>query len=265
MEIDHAKIGKNSYDFAKGRRKLKLQIRLSPSGKTRDSTKVRTQTSKKRETGVAASHLDYPTSTNVSSPIQAASRRRIKQKSNAQPELQFHRNGYSRDDVVVDDDGPSLETEDESEDGFGPIIEKGQSRSLSKRALGPPITIDEKLERLNAIHRMVVEDFLQNAKELSQKVSSHINTLSRQVTEDYQILFKKSLKGHPFTDTILREMAINFPQSNLPALYGSGALADKRQMRTKCLRFLALTPKKFTSMVKSFSSLSVRLIVVMKL
>ena len=128
---------------------------------------------------MAASHLDYPTSTNVSSPIQAASRRRVKQKINAQPELQFHRNGYSRDDFVVaddDDDGPSLETEDESEDGFGPIIEKGQSRSMSKRALGPPITIDEKLERLNAIHRMVVEDFLQNAKELSHKVSSHINT-----------------------------------------------------------------------------------------
>ena len=126
---------------------------------------------------MAASHLDYPTSTNVSSPIQAASRRRLKQKSTVQPELQFSRNGYSHDDFVVnDDDGATLETDNESEDGFGPIREKEQSRNSSKRALGPPITIDEKLERLNAIHRMVVEDFLQSAKELSQKVSSHTNT-----------------------------------------------------------------------------------------
>ena len=124
---------------------------------------------------MAASRLDYPTSTNVSSPIQAASRRRAKQKSKAQPELELHRNVYYRDDSVIDDDddddGQFVETEEESDDGFGPI-RKEQSRSVSKRSLGPPITIDDKLERLNPIHRMVVEDFLQNAKELSQKVSS---------------------------------------------------------------------------------------------
>ena len=174
MKIDDAKIGKNSYDFAKGRRKLKLQIRLSPSGKTKDLKNASKQISKKRETGVAASRLDYPTSTNVSSPVQAVSRRRVKQNGNAQPELKLHRNGYCHDDFVVDDndDGPLLETEDESEDGFGPIREKEQSQNVSTRSLGPPITIDEKLERLNSIHRMVVEDFLQSAKELSQKVSS---------------------------------------------------------------------------------------------
>lgn len=174
---DHAKTGKNSYDFAKGRRKLKLQIRLSPTGKTKAPSKAPSkapkEASKKRETGVAASGPDHPTSTNVSSPIQAASRRRVKQKSNAQPELELHRNGYFRDDFVVDDDEDGLlnDTDDESQDGFGPIREKGRSRSVLKRPLGPPITIDDKLERLNSIHRMVVDDFLQNAKELSQKVS----------------------------------------------------------------------------------------------
>ena len=118
---------------------------------------------------MAASRPDYPTSTNVSSPVQAASRRRVKQQSR----LESHRNINSHDDFVVDDDevGSFHETEDESEDGFGPIREKGQSRSVPKRPLGPPITIDEKLEMLNSIHRMVVDDFLQNAKELSQNVS----------------------------------------------------------------------------------------------
>ena len=172
MEIDCAQTGKNSYDFAKGRRKLKLQIRLSPTGKTKDTSRAPKKVSKKRETGVAASHIDHPTSTNVSSPIQPVSRCDVKRKGNAQPELELRRNVYYRDDSVIDDDdeGPFNETEDESEDGFGPIREKEQARSVSKRSLGPPITIDEKLERLNSIHRMVVEDFLHNAKELSQKV-----------------------------------------------------------------------------------------------
>lgn len=154
-----------------------MQIRLSPTGKTKAPSKAPSKApkkaSKKRETGVAASGPDHPTSTNVSSPVQAASRRRVEQKNNAQPELELHRNGYFRDDFVVDDDedGSLDETDDESEDGFGPIREKGRSRSVPKRPLGPPITIDDKLERLNSIHRMVVENFLQNAKELSQKVS----------------------------------------------------------------------------------------------
>ena len=166
---EYAKTGKNSGEFAKGRRKLKLQIRLSPTGKTKDPNRAPKKASKKRETGVAASRPDYFTSTNVSSPVQEASRRRVKQQSGLEP----HRNDYSRDEFSVDYDevGSFHETEDESEDGFGPIREKGQSRSVPKRPLGPPITIDEKLERLNEIHRDVVENFLQNAKELSQNVS----------------------------------------------------------------------------------------------
>ena len=166
---NRSKTGKNSYDFAKGRRKLKLQIRLSPKGKTKDPNKASKKASKKSESEV--------TSTNVSSPVQTASRRHIKQRSNAQTELELRKNGYYRDDFVVDDDeyGSFDGTEHESEDGFGPIREKGSSRGASKRPLGPPITIDEKLKKLNDIHRMVVDNFLQNARDLSQKVSSSQN------------------------------------------------------------------------------------------
>lgn len=165
---ERAKTGKFSGEYAKGRRKLKLQIRLSPTGKTKDPNKAQQKAIRKRETGVAASRPEYP-STNVSSPIQEASRRRIKQQSGLQP----HRNVKSHDDSAEEDDDDRTfhEKEDESEDGFGPIREKGQPRSVSKRPLGPPITIDEKLEMLNDIHRMVVEGFLTNAKELSQSVS----------------------------------------------------------------------------------------------
>ena len=184
---DHAKVGKSSLDFARGRRKLKLQIRLSPpTGKAKDLNKAPKKASTKRETGVAVSLSDCPASTNVSSPVQAASRRRVLQKKNPQPELELHRSVYCHDDFVVDDgeDGSFRETEDESEDGFSPIREKGQSRSVPKRPLGPPITIDEKLGRLHHIHRMVVEDFLQNAKDLSQKVSFRCQCYSWHRTEE---------------------------------------------------------------------------------
>ena len=95
------------------------------------------------------------------------------QNVNARLELGLRSDLHGRNDTLEDDeeDSPFQETEDESEDGFAPIRVRRQPRNASRRSLGPPITIDEKLERLNDIHRMVVEDFLSNAKELSQKVS----------------------------------------------------------------------------------------------
>lgn len=128
---------------------------------------------KKRDTGVAAARSDYPTSTNVSSPVQAASRRRLKQVHKAEPATELHKIGYPRDDGFVASDGDDddiNDTEDDS-DGFESINVKGKSRSVAKKGLGPPITTDEKIDRLNPIHQIVVEDFLHNAKQHSQKVS----------------------------------------------------------------------------------------------
>lgn len=162
-------MGKNSYDFAKGRRKLKIQIRLSPTRKPKAKP-----VKKKRETGVAASHPDYPASTNVSSPVQAASRRRLKPTCKSAPPLDLHKYDYSHaDDFFVDDDEEEAVEieEDDSEESFEPLRVKGKTRSTKKRPLGPPITIDEKIARLNQIHQMVVEDFVNSAKQQSQKVS----------------------------------------------------------------------------------------------
>ena len=123
---------------------------------------------KKRGTGVAAAHPDYPASTNVSSPIQAASRRRLKQ-NKASPTPDLHRNGYARDNFVVDDEEDSYhhDSDDES-DGFASPREKGVSRSSRKRTLGPPI---QKVQTLQPIHEMIVENFVENAKEECRKAS----------------------------------------------------------------------------------------------
>ncbi len=126
----------------------------------------RLQSPKKSGTHASAARSDYPTSTNVSSPIQAKSRRRAQQ----QNEGVRTQRGYSIDDdfVVPDDEEVSPA---ESDDGFEPLREVGKSRPVSKKHPGPPITVDEKMEGLNSIHRAVVEDFLIQAKEESKKVS----------------------------------------------------------------------------------------------
>ena len=82
----------------------------------------------------------------------------------ATPEPDHYSNGYVQDGFVVGDD-------DES-DAFEPVREKGKSRSLSKRPLGPPITIDERIANLPQIHQMVVEDFLITARQQCQKVDN---------------------------------------------------------------------------------------------
>lgn len=78
---------------------------------------------------------------------------------------------YESDDSFVVADGESEVMQDDSEDGFEPLREAGKPRDRPKRQLGPPITIDEKLEELNSIHRAVVEDFLIHAKKKCKEVS----------------------------------------------------------------------------------------------
>ena len=88
----------------------------------------------------------------------------------------MHRNGYIRDDFVVSDDEGRTFEETDDEVPFEPVREAGKPQELSKRRLGPPITTDEKLARLNDTHRMVVDDFMVHAKKECEKVR-WMNTL----------------------------------------------------------------------------------------
>lgn len=161
---------------------------------------------------MAAARQDYPLSTNVSSPIQAASRRRIAQYTKSNPNVKLDSNGYSCDDLVLgDNDAVSVnEFDEDSDESFEPVREAGKSRSSKRRELGPPIMTDKKLEKLNPTHRMVVDDFMCQAKKESENVCSESRVLLRFLADCFQILMNKNLRSHPFTDTVLREMAINF-------------------------------------------------------
>lgn len=161
---------------------------------------------------MSASRRDYPLSTNVSSPVQAMSRRRNKRDLDDQ-DHDLHANGYARDDFVISDgDVQNTPETDDEDDAFEPIREAGRPVRSRKRQLGPPITIDEKLDRLNETHRMVVEDFVINAKREFAKVGLRLLICVR-VFLTFKTMISKNLRDQPFTDSNLREMAIVFPQS----------------------------------------------------
>jgi bloom syndrome protein len=188
----YIKLGCNSNDFYTGRRKLNIQMRISPNGKSRNRPAEK-PSRKKRGTGVKAAEDDhYPASTNVSSPVQAMSRRRLVRKANVER--------------LTED---SSEGEDELS-FFEPVRDRGVPTRDIKRQLGPPITDDEKLARLNPTHRHVLDDFMGNAKKVSGA-----------------IMLRKGLRSQPFSDSILREMAINFPLSKEDLLQIRGIDADK--------------------------------------
>ncbi|KAJ5720887.1 Bloom syndrome protein [Penicillium malachiteum] len=168
--------GRCAAEFETGKRQMKLQVRVSPNGKSQGS---------KPGTAKTGSQA-YPQSTMVSSPIQSANERR-----QARSQQRGVRLNFSNDS-------------DES-DGFEPIRVPGKQKQQNGHELGPPITTDQKMDRLNHLHRAVVEDFEVTAKRYLQ-----------------EIVVEKGLRAQPFPDHLLRDMAISFPKnlSELAALPG---------------------------------------------
>ncbi|KAJ6160961.1 Bloom syndrome protein [Penicillium chermesinum] len=114
----------------------------------------------------------FPQSTMVSSPIQSANERR-QARTKAQ----------------------TFEFSDDDSDGFEPIRVTGRAQREHARPLGPPITADQQMDHLDLLHRAVVEDFEVTAKRYLQDV-----------------VVEKGLRTQPFSDHILRTMAIKFPK-----------------------------------------------------
>ncbi|KAF1351899.1 hypothetical protein BDV97DRAFT_388491 [Delphinella strobiligena] len=193
----YLRLGRNCQEFTRrGGRKVVLHVRDSPNGKNDDSLTMRkryadaadARSSKTSKKGAAQ---DYP-STNISSPIQQVARRR----KAAPSKSPFHPNGYGRDSFVVTSDPDDDDYQEDELDDFEPVRTATVSRTRRQRELGPPITTDQKLASLSTIHQMVVEGFVEEAKREAQK-----------------ILVTKNLRVVPFSDTLFREMAINFPQN----------------------------------------------------
>ncbi|OJD15451.1 hypothetical protein AJ78_04292 [Emergomyces pasteurianus Ep9510] len=169
----YIQLGTRASEFLRRRNRLLIPIRVSPNGKATQETKP--TATRSRGTGIRAARTEYPQSTNVSSPIQESLRRRNLGR------------GYTGQDTLEEDD-------DES-DGFEPIRDAElQGRSLGND-LGPPITDDGTLSRLDPLQNIMIDEFMFYAKDTC-----------------HEIMMKKSLRDQPFPDAILREMAINLPR-----------------------------------------------------
>ena len=204
--LQFLKLGRKAREFAHGRRKIQLQIRLSPKAKSHETTKKKKSHSK--STGAGSTRQDYPLSTNVSSPAQMASKRKANKIKKAMDDQSRSKGKVSHGFVVSDGEG---ETQDSDEsDGFEPVRRAGVATSTKKRMIGPPITTDQKLTQLDPIHRYIVDNFVETAS-----------------SEGKKTMMKKGLRDQPFTITILREMAMTFPRTKSELLQIRGIDPEK--------------------------------------
>ena len=143
-----------------------MQIRVSPNGKSLNKSKK----SKQRDKGASAARQEYPQSTNVSSPMQAATKRRVTKKTQVlgAPALKHSRHVRGASGMS-DGDSSCYHPGDDSGDAFEPISDIPLIRE-QKRRLGPPITIDEKMKSLDSTHRIVVDDFMVQAATENERV-----------------------------------------------------------------------------------------------
>lgn len=192
-----------------GRRPVQMAVRTSPKKMPASAPakpKRKTKTSGANQTGVAAART-LPFSTNVSSPIQAVSKRRKntsfmndEAEEDAFDPVPRYANGYARDSFIVPDD---------EDDDFVPVRETGKVKQKKSRQLGPPITNDNVMDKLSESHRELVEMFVFNAHDQAKKI--------QQVQQ---------LRQRPFSDTILRHMAINLSRNKQDLLSIPGIKSD---------------------------------------
>lgn len=191
--IQYVQVGPRNEEYLYGKASVSIQVRLSPRGKSKAKP---TEKAKKRKkvnasrTGVKGPTDEQPASTNVSSPLQSRSAARVRRK-------------------VV---GSDSEGEEEL-DYFEPVRKAGVLRQPKIREMGPPITIDEKIAQLDDGHRLVLQEFVEKAREGVEK-----------------IMKSKSLRRRPVSDTVLREIAIAFPKSKTEMLNVNGMDEDTYQM-----------------------------------
>lgn len=183
----HVNLGAKCADFSeKSRKALIMQISTTPK---MPKTKAATGKGKK---AAGSKKKELPMSTNVSSPIQGASRRKKSAKHG-----EMHANGYRRDNSIISDqEDADFQNEDsDSSDGFAPVIDarKPRQQATSSRALGQRITSDEVISSLSEVHQMVLEDFM---------------TLAEQKCKDIQK--KKGMMMVPFTNTMLQHMIVHW-------------------------------------------------------
>ncbi len=120
-------------------------------------------------TAAASLSLAHPQSTNVSSPIQYVARERpVRARAPPRKAATSRRQQAPYDCTGADAPNQQILASDNDDIDSIPLSRRPKGRT--KQQLGPPITTDERMSTLDETHRLVVEDFVQNAKDLGEKV-----------------------------------------------------------------------------------------------
>ena len=222
-------LGRNCDEYRPGRRRLEMQIRttarakptIPPKKKKRKKSAGEESAKQRKKAAGSMAPPELPLSTNVSSPIQAATTRKKASKStNKSTRGEMHANGYCRDNFVISDleSNNHADSDDEgsSEGAFEPVRVKGQPRRERTKNLGPPITSDKLMDSLDDIHRVLVDSFVDGAREEAKK-----------------LMLNRNLRVVPFTDTMLRYMAIRFTETEDQMLQIPGINPEKVELYGK--------------------------------
>ncbi|KAL4932624.1 RecQ family helicase MusN [Aspergillus undulatus] len=194
----YVKLGSRAADFENGRRRLRLDIPISSNGNAQHRG--------------GAGRNDLPQSTNVSSPVQTANRRRLAR--------------YRHTAAANGSDS------DKDSDGFEPLRIAGKSERKEKYQPGPPITQDHRYDQLDPLHKTVAEDFMVTVKHYCQ-----------------DLVLQKGLRNQPFSDTVLREMVIVFPRDKSEMLKIDDIDPDKvERYGDRVLKLLRDTQRRYAEL-----------------
>ncbi|CAK4034584.1 ATP-dependent DNA helicase [Lecanosticta acicola] len=205
-------LGPRYHDFRSGRANLIMQVRTSPLSPRKPKT-APTKKTKKTKTATAAAPREVPMSTIISSPVQQAAAAKRKWPGHQTTLRELHANGYRRDDFVVSDpeDGDFQASDDNESDGSAPprVATKTRKAKAAKTMAAPAMS-SRVYERLDDLHQAIVDEF--------QAIAG------KRVKE---IMVKRNLTMAPFTNTMLRQMAIDFTDTEEKMLKIRGVDAEK--------------------------------------
>jgi bloom syndrome protein len=223
--LDYVRAGPMLKQFTESRRSVRLNIRVSPNKRAPRAPKAKTKSKKRKSDEL---EVEKPTarndfaSTYVSSPVREAPKaaKRPKQRQpfiddeaegeddsedafETMPAASLHANGYARDTFVVDDDDDEDYEEDEQ-----PIVRTIRAPT-TRRALGPPISGNALMDSLD-----------DETKELADTVEA----LGRSLCD--KLIDQKGLRRRPFSNTVLRQMAIQNVKTKVELKRIDGADAE---------------------------------------
>ena len=221
--MSYLRVGSRAREFKSRSARLEMEIQVSKDG-TKGTTTKNHSAEKAPRSKKPVNRSNVPLSTNVSSPMLRKDRPKIRRSvaddDNDSDESDVFETatkrrskGYRQDDFCVQSAAFEDEEDEEIDASFAPVREAGKPRKEKKsarRRTGSPIRNDDRMEQLEETHRIIVDGFVVDCKRFQQN-----------------LIVRRGLKAAPFTDTMLREMAIRFPTNKEQFLAIPGIDPDK--------------------------------------